>query len=120
MYLGPVGYVLARVDQVMQGVGVPDVRSGDLDMLPWLRHFGRHEPRARGAVIGEWKFTVLRDDLNYKVRAAVARASLVRVGRRQQAPVGAAQMQLDMNISVRLLAHAIDSAAPGDAAFLDV
>jgi len=47
----------------------------------------------------------------------MARASLVRVGRCQQVPVPAAQVQLNMDVAVGLAPHAIDPAADGDASF---
>src|SRR5215472_8232506 len=102
MHFGPVGDVLARIDQVMQGVGVQDVWSGDLDALPRIRRLRGYEACTGGAVIGERKLAVLRDDLYHQVRARVARASLVSVGGRQQVPVCAAQTQLDVDIAIRL------------------
>ncbi len=120
VHLGPVGDVPAGIDEVVQGVGVPDIGSGDLDALPGPGRLGCHEACPGGAVIGERELGVLRDDLHDQVRAAVARASLIRVGRRQQVPVGAAQAQLDMDIAVGLSPHAVDPADDGDAPFLHV
>jgi len=97
--------------------GVHDVRTGDLDVLAWLRCLRRHEPRPAGAVVGEGNLAVLRDDLHHQVREGMARASLVRVGRCQQVPVPAAQVQLNMDVAVGLAPHAIDPAADRDASF---
>jgi len=46
--------------------------------------------------------------------------SLVRVRRRKQVPVCAAQMQLDVNVAVWFVAYAVNPAADGDAALFHV
>jgi hypothetical protein len=118
VHFGPVSYVFTRVNQIMQGVGVPDAGSGDLDVLSALGRLRRHETSARSTVIRERKLAILRDDFHDQVRAAVAPASLEGVGGGEQMPVTTAQVHLDVDIAIRLPVHAIDPAGDGDAPIL--
>jgi hypothetical protein len=118
--LGPVGHVPSWDDQVVQGIGVQDVRSrhGDARTCRWCPR--RHETGQACTVVKQGKLIPLRADLHDEMRARMVRAALERIGRGQQPAIAAGEAQLNVNAAVRLAPQAIDNAGDRDSALLHV